>query len=124
MEGYPLKDREKGVHVMKKDFNSKGEDIIALIGPSIGRDDFEVEWDVASRFIEIHGHIPEAVRKKNESKFLVDLQLINKQLLLNAGIREENIHIIPISTFSDSRFHSYRRDQASYGLMGMLTMIK
>jgi hypothetical protein len=115
---------EKGVHAMKRNFNSKGEDIIALIGPCIGRDDFEVEWDVASRFIDIHGHIPEAVRKKNERKFLVDLQLINRELLLNAGIKEHNINIIPISTFSDNRFHSYRRDKASYGLMGMLTMIK
>lgn len=115
---------EKGVRVMKKNYNSKGEDIIALIGPSIGRNDFEVEWDVASRFIEIHGQIPEAVRKKNDMKYLVDLQLINRELLLKEGILEENIHIVPISTFSDKSFHSYRRDQASYGLMGMLTMIK
>lgn len=123
-KGTLLKIGEKGVHAMKKNFNSMGEDMIALIGPSIGRDDFEVEWDVASRFIEIHGHIPGAVRKKNDNKYLVDLQLINEELLLRGGIQKENIHIIPISTFSDKRFHSYRRDQASYGLMGMLTMIK
>lgn len=122
-KGTLLKIGEKGVNAIKTSFSSKKEDLIALIGPSIGRDDFEVEWDVASRFIEIHGHIPEAVRKKNDRKYLVDLQLINRELLLQAGIHEENIHIIPISTFSDKRFHSYRRDQVSYGLMGMLTMI-
>lgn len=123
-KGTLLKIGGKGVRVMKQGLGSRTDDIIALIGPSIGKDDFEVEWDVASKFVEIHGHIPGAVRRKNDTKFLVDLQLINKQLLLDQGLHERNIHTILISTYSDKRFHSYRRDKASYGLMGMLTMLK
>ena len=114
---------EKGTRAMTGHYGSNRNDIIALVGPSIGRDDFEVEWDVASKFSEAYGHIPGAVRRKNEKKFLIDLHLINKELLLGAGIPEGNIHVIPISTYSDKRFHSYRRDKASYGLMGMLTML-
>ena len=114
----------KGAEAMKKIYSSDPSDIIALIGPSIGRDDFEVEYDVARLFTEKYGRISDAVRRKNETKYMIDLQLINQTLLNEAGIPDENIHTVPISTFSDRRFHSYRRDKSQYGLMGMVTMLK
>lgn len=114
---------KKGALAMQRAYSSNPNDIVAIIGPSISSEDFEVEWDVANLFTDEFSRIPEAVRRKSEKKYLVDLQKINRALLCEAGIKNDKIHTVPISTFSDLRFHSYRRDKASYGLMGMITLL-
>ncbi len=114
----------KALKAMVTEYGSDPLDVIAILGPSIDRDDFEVEYDVASMFEREYGHIDGSIRRKNGEKYLVDLQGIIKYLLKEAGISDENLYTVPISTFSDHRFHSYRRDKENYGLMGFITMLK
>jgi len=114
---------KKGVEALIREYNSNPEDIIAIIGPSIGKGDFEVEGDVSSLFIQTFPKWTELITRKNETKYLIDLQEIVYRMLLDTGIPNNNITKIDISTFSDKRFHSYRRDGKDFSLMGFITMI-
>lgn len=115
----------KAICSMKEAFASDPEDIIAVIGPAIGKEDFEVEIDVASLFIDKFTDWQDTIRKKDDIKYLIDLQEINKRILLENGIRIENLTIIDLSTYKEKEiFHSYRRDGPEFGLMGLLSSLK
>jgi len=112
-----------GVKLMEEKYGSKAEDIIAILGPSIGREDFEVEIDVMEMFQSTFDFHDEIISRKNEVKYLIDLGKINIELLIKAGIKKENINIIDLSTYSTPFLHSFRRDGKSFGLMGAITCI-
>lgn len=112
-----------GVEKMKILYGSKPKDIVAIIGPSIDKDDFEVEKDVKDLFQKKFDFHENIIRVKNEEKYLIDLQTTNKNMLLNRGIKEDNLTLINISTYSNEMFHSYRRDRDKFGLMGLVTIL-
>lgn len=100
---------------------SKAEDFQIFIGPHIQMDSFEVGTDVRDQILGTLGPLNEIERKqffKNSStqdKYLLDLHsvfLYQMQLLEVPG---DNIKSIFIDTFSDTRFHSYRRDKNQSG---------
>ncbi|MDY0235888.1 MAG: peptidoglycan editing factor PgeF [Gudongella sp.] len=116
---------KQAIYVMKRSFNSDPKDIVAVIGPAIGRDDFEVQIDVASQFKDKFIDWEDTIRKKNEIKYLIDLQEINKRILLDSGIQEKNLSIIDLSTYKEKEiFHSFRRDGEKFGLMGLVSVLK
>lgn len=113
-----------GLDKMIKNFNSDLKDIKVVIGPAIGWDDFEVTEEVYDLFKNAFPKYGDTIRQKDDTHWLIDTREINKRMLLNAGILEENITSIDISTYSDERFHSYRRDKGQHGVMGFITMLK
>ena len=114
----------RAIFAMKENFASNPKDIIAVIGSAIGKDDFEVEIDVASQFQDIFGDWNDTIVKKNHIKYLIDLQEINKRILLDNGISRENISIIDFSTYKEKEMlHSYRRDGKGFGLMGLISSL-
>ena len=113
-----------GIDIMVNEYSCNPEDIIAIIGPTIGKDDFEVESDVMIQFKEEFDFQDEIIKRKNDIKYLIDLQMTNKEILLSKGIKEENLTIIDLSTYSNvDLLHSYRRDKAGFGLMGAITIL-
>ena len=114
----------EGLREMKKHYSSDPEDIIVVIGPAIGKDDFEVTSEVFEMFRDTFSEYPDTIRVKDDSHWLIDTREINYRMLTKAGILPDNIISIDISTVSDDRFHSYRRDNGNHGLMGFLTMLK
>ena len=112
-----------GVRMMKDHYGSKPEDIVAVIGPTIGKLDFEVEDDVASQFKEEFGYMEDVIKKKDDIKTLIDLQTINKNILLEEGLLIENIEIINLSTVATDFLHSFRRDRNDFGLMGSVAVL-
>lgn len=112
-----------GVSIMVGNFNSNPKDIVAVIGPTIGKYDFEVDVDVADQFQEEFGYMKDVITKKDNIKSLIDLQTINKNMLLEKGILEENIEVINLSTVATDFLHSYRRDKDKYGLMGSVAVL-
>lgn len=113
-----------GVEVMVNNYNSNPKDIIAILGPSIGKDDFEVDIDVKELFKREFEFNREIIFKKGSTKYLIDLKETNKRILIESGIKEENITIIDLSTKSNSMLHSYRRDKEKFGLMGVITSLE
>jgi YfiH family protein len=110
----------KTVQKMKKVYGSNPSDIIVGIAPAIGRCCYEVGEDVGKHFLET----PEGFTKVNE-KYMLDLPLINKKQLLDAGVKEENIEMSHICTACDSQsFFSYRKEQGCTGrFMSMIGLL-
>ncbi|SFV64777.1 COG1496: Uncharacterized conserved protein [hydrothermal vent metagenome] len=102
---------KKTVEKMTKTFHSKPENIQAGIAPSIGKCCYEVGKEVAKHFF----HMPNAYRQQEE-KYMLDLPYINKQQLLEAGLKEEYIELSNICTACEvEHFFSYRKEQGCSG---------
>jgi YfiH family protein len=92
---------------ISKDLKIRLEEIKLAIGPAICWEHYEVGGEVAQHFSDsIYSH----VTKPQGSKFLLNLQAVNKMQALSAGVRVENIQSIFACTFEDPNFQSYRRN--------------
>jgi hypothetical protein len=115
---------EQALQVLRNTYGCRMEDVVVVIGPHIGRDDFEVETDVKRIFEEAFPFSGEVIRQKDEKKSLIDLHAINRRMLLEQGISAENILSVDLSTVSHpDLLHSYRRDGKNFGLMSLATCI-
>lgn len=117
----------KTVEKMKLEFDSKVEDIIVGIGPSICCDCYEVSEDVANIFQNTY---TESEQKKIiytgkvAGKYQLDLWEANKINLLNVGILSENITVTDICTCCNSNtLFSHRASQGKRGNLGAFLML-
>jgi len=120
----------KTVQKMVNKFNCKPENIICCICPSIRKCHFEVENDVKEIFekefkdlkIEQNNDIME--KQKDKEKWNIDTVLINKILLKQEGLKQENIIDSGICSVCNSDLiHSYRVERQGYGLATALIKI-
>ncbi|MBR1884341.1 MAG: peptidoglycan editing factor PgeF [Clostridia bacterium] len=117
---------------MNERFNSKNEDIVCIIGPTIRACHFEVQDDVRSMFYEKYKYldnINEIIklgRKENDvQKYNIDATLLNKTIMKNLGIKEENIIDINICTVCENdKFHSYRKEKENSGRFTCIMYLK
>ena len=118
---------KKVVEKMIKEFECKPEDIICCIGPCIKKCHFEVEEDVMKMFKDEFSYtnrINEIIEKGRVSKegvqkYNVDTTLINEVILMEAGLKKENIIDSGLCTVCNSElFHSYRADKEKSGRNG------
>ena len=92
-----------------QDFKSEPNNIVAYIAPSISANNYEVGEEVASLFDARYS------LKKN-LKYLLDLQRINRDLMLNFGLLKKNIQISSLCSYEmKDLLHSYRRDGINSG---------
>ncbi len=89
---------------MEKEFGSRSEDLIACIGPSICRDCYEVGSEVAGEFMKEFDrkHWQDLLADKGNGKYFLDLWKANELVLLEAGIKKENIQVTDICTHCNS----------------------
>ena len=120
----------KTVQKMVNKFNCKPENIICCICPSIRKCHFEVENDVKEIFekefkdlkIEQNNDLME--KHKDKEKWNIDTVLINKILLKQEGLKQENIIDSGICSVCNSDLiHSYRVERQGYGLATALIKI-
>lgn len=109
----------KTVEKMIKNFSSNPKDIIALIGPAIGKCCFEVGQDVLNKLKNsISGDYQDAF-----SNFNADLKLINKIQLLDIGV--EKIDVSEYCTSCQSElFFSYRKEKGQTARHSAVIMLK
>ena len=90
------------------ELNSKNDDLIAVVGPCIKKENYEVRKDFFDKFIIKDKKNEIFFEKKNKEKYIFDLRnFINKEML-NLGIK--NIENIDRDTYSEQEFfYSYRR---------------
>lgn len=95
---------------------AKASNIKVAIGPSISVDHYEVDDQVVKN-IPDKWHA-ESVFKKEDGKYSLDLRQLNKMILLENGLKEENIIVSNYCTFRDEDlFFSHRRDKGITGRM-------
>ena len=106
------------------DFCSNPKDIIAVIGPSLGQCCFEVDKDVAEIILSTNQNYKEFMEIKG-IKYHFNLWEINKYILLNLGVAEENIEISELCTkCNNDLFFSHRGQKGKRGLMSGIIMMK
>lgn len=113
----------KTVEKMINEFNSKPEDIICCICPSIRKCHFEVDRDVKEMFenefkdLNINKNIDIMEKQNDKEKWNIDTVLINRIILKKAGLKAENIIDSGLcSVCNKDLIHSFRVEKEGYGL--------
>lgn len=97
----------KTVQKMKEKFNTKPENIVAIIGPAIGLCCYEVSDEVKSKLLETVVDTTNLTNDKN-----VDLKQINKRQLEEIGVCK--IDVCPYCTScNNDLFYSYRKESGT-----------
>lgn len=110
------------IRAMALNYGSRPSDLIAVIGPGIGADAFQVGEDVAQLFKQ-SGYPVDRIWSfrgpRTEGSMAgghhIDLPEVVRITLQESGIREENIHMSGICTYQDKEFYSARREGSTCG---------
>lgn len=109
-----------GANVVQKmagEYGSKPQNIMAAVGPCICGKCFEVDQELAERFISEFG-CKSISRQGREGKAFLDIEAAAAIQFLEAGVRPENIGLAHACTYErDDIFFSYRRDHGETGAM-------
>lgn len=110
---------------MKADFSCNPQDIICCICPSIRKCHFEVDAPVKNLFYEEFKNFNVFFKNKNINKWYIDTVEINKILLYQSGLKEENIIDSNICSFCNSDIiHSYRIEKENLKLETAIIELK
>ena len=118
---------KKSVEKMIREFECKPEDIVCCIGPCIKKCHFEVEEDVMEMFKDEFSYTNRIneiieigrVSKEGAKKYNIDTTLINQIILMEVGLKKENIIDSGLCTVCNSNlFHSYRAEKEKSGRNG------
>lgn len=123
---------KNAIRKMKEEFDCNPKDIICCFCPSIRKCHFEVDTDVANECIKIFENtgrldeiIQEGLIKNGKQKYYIDTLLINKILLIEEGILENNIFDSEIcSVCSCDKVHSRRAEGDDFELGCALIQLK
>ena len=101
---------QKTLRLMSDTYSTVPSNVKAVIGPGISLKNFEVGDEVYTAFAE-EGFPMERISRLYK-KWHLDLPLCNKLLLVEAGIKPENVHIEQICTYDNNDpFFSARMEQ-------------
>ena len=116
----------KTVNKMAEKFGCNPEDIKAAIGPSIGQCCYEVDDPVSDRIKAIkYLDLSKLLLDKGNGKYMLDLRETNKQILIKAGLKKENICVSDICTCCNSHFlHSHRATAGNRGNLAAIIALK
>ncbi len=123
---------EKTIQCMKEHYETNAEDVIAVIGPSICRDCYEVSEDVAEEFRNVFTEkeylkflFPHENDPCKVGKYQLDLWKANEEILLQAGIQEEHLTTPDLCTCCNPNFlFSHRASKGKRGNLGAFLSIK
>jgi polyphenol oxidase len=133
---------EKGLGVMRHEFGTTPDDVVAAIGPGIQGCCYEVGEELKANFESQFDYASELFRDSQESdpvrekypmlfmnqrapghgdmciKMFLDLREANRRQLTAAGVPEKNVISLEDCTSCDAkRFFSYRADRGNTGRM-------
>lgn len=115
------------VEAMEQEFSSRPEDILAVIGPSICQDCYEVSEDVAEAFRSAYPPTvwERLLLKKENGKYQLNLWEACRENFLEAGIPENNIVMPEICTCCNPGFlFSHRASKGKRGNLAAFLMLK
>ena len=119
----------EAVKKMKKEYSCNAEDIMCFICQSIRKCHFEVDQEVKdlfyNKFKKLY-NIEEIIEEnKEKNKWHIDTVLINRTILKQEGLKEENIIDSGLCSVCNSDIiHSFRVEKEGYGLETALIALK
>ncbi len=106
---------QKCINKMQDEFNSKADDIMVEVGPSIGACCYEIGEDLALNYDKRY-------LQMKKDKYFLDLKLMLKDELLECGIKENNLNVSQICTCCNEDYFSYRRDGITGRFCGIIML--
>lgn len=110
------------VEKMGECYRTDPSDIVAVIGPSICQECYEVSEDVAEAFVREFkkpGQADALLQNKGGGKYQLDLWQANEFVLEEAGIRREHIQVTDLCTCHNSEYlFSHRASNGKRGNLG------
>ena len=105
---------------MQLTYDSQPTDIRAALGPAIGVCCFEVGPEVVAQFEQAFSFGSLALKRRQpEGKAYLDLGFVNRQLLLDTGVRPENIFDCALCTACNTElFFSHRCERGAERTVG------
>ena len=111
-KGTALQIAVRTVEAMREAFASRSEDLLAAIGPSIGACCYEVDDHVIQQI-----DMP-APRPTVSGRYMLDLKEVNRQFMIRAGIKPNNIEQSSYCTSCNTDlFYSHRGENGRTGRM-------
>ena len=114
------------IDLMRREFGTHADDLMAAIGPSVGPDDYEVGEVLLDAF-RAAGHQSRDVDRwftRSTTKPHLDLWRASADQLVAAGVKAERVFSCGLSTVAHPAvFDSYRVDGAKAGRMAALVVV-
>lgn len=115
---------QKTVHRMSEKFKTDPAKLIAMIGPAIGPECYEVDDPVMGPVSEAFSFWKQVAAPRSNDKWSLDLVKANRLELIQIGLAEKNIHSLGMCTSCrKDLFYSYRAEGRT-GRMLSAIMIK
>ena len=116
---------KKTIEKMKENYNTNSEDLVCMIGPSIGACCYEVSKDLVEKFNINFTNSNEKFYTIEEDRYKLDLWKVNEYILKECGVKEDNIVNLNLCTSCNSdKFHSYRKHNQTLKRIGTILQIK
>lgn len=110
---------QKVVEKMVSEFDTNPADLVCAIGPAIGLCCYEVDKACAQQFYDLSDlNTSNFIFPKENDKFMIDLQMTNKEILIRSGVNPENIVMSDLCTRCNSDLlWSHRATNGQRGTM-------
>ena len=116
---------QKTIDEMVKSYNTNPEDLVCVIGPSIGPCCYEVSKDLVEKFNINLANYDEKFDIIKDNKYYLDLWKINELTLKDCKVKEENIINLQICTnCNHEKFYSYRKHNKTSKRIGTMIQIR
>lgn len=123
-QGTVLKIGKKTIEKMITEYGSRAEDILVVIGPSIGQCCYEVSENVIEKFNMNFTQHENFVISKGEGKYMLDLWEANQIALKEIGVLERNIIKSEICTACNlHQFYSHRKEADTGRMASVIQLI-
>ena len=112
----------KTVELMQSRFGCDPKDILCGIGPNIGKCCYEVDDPVINEINKLtYLDLSACYSEKGGGKYMLDLREVNREILIHAGIKPENIDVADLCTCCNSDiFHSHRATKGKRGTLALM----
>lgn len=112
------------IEKMRAEFDTRPEDLLCAVGPSIGPESFEVDEPCAAEFLALQNGADFVTDDKN-GKFRVDLWAVNRRFMTDCGVPPENISTGNVCTVQNSDLiFSHRVTRGKRGSCAAFLMLR
>lgn len=111
----------KTLQRMAEQYGTRGEEIVAAIGPSVSQPSYEVGEEVVQAVMEAFPEAPDLMQMQSNGKAKLDLWKANRFQLLQFGVKPENIELANLCTVKNNdHFFSARKGDSGRFAAGIL----
>lgn len=112
---------EKTLQTMHTRYGTRGEDVLAAIGPSVSQDSYEVGEEVVREVTQAFGNGSGLLIPQPQNKAKLDLWRANTLQLLAFGVRQADIEVSSLCTVkNNNHFFSARKGDSGRFAAGII----